>query len=57
MNHFNLSFLEIFFISFYKFHPSAEQCLFQLHLKTPQLRALVIYFLVSNCTHFQPEDG
>lgn len=58
MNHCNLSFLEIFFISFYKFHPSsAEQCLFHLHLKTPQMRALVIYFLVSNCTHFQPEDG
>lgn len=25
MNHFNLSFLEIFFISFYKFHPSLAE--------------------------------
>lgn len=39
MNHFNRSFLEIFFISFYKSHSSsAEQCPCQLHSKTPQMR-------------------
>ena len=54
MNHFNLSFLEVLFYSFYKFHPSWAA---QLHLKTPQMKVLVICFLVSNCTHFQPEDS